>query len=154
MCKCVKTNGKKCQAKPVKGSEYCFRHNKDFKEQSIQASRNGGLNRRLQGAYGDAVKLTITQALIREIREEVGITLVPSQFSLSHIMHRKSDDIRVDFFFRINSWKGAPKNMEPEKCNELVWTPIDKLPKDTIPYIAHAIHCVHNNILYSEFGWT
>ncbi|MDP2672156.1 MAG: hypothetical protein Q8O68_01450 [Candidatus Daviesbacteria bacterium] len=58
MCKHVKTNGTQCQAKPVKGSEYCFRHNKDFKEQSIQASRKGGLNRRLQGAYGDSVKLT------------------------------------------------------------------------------------------------
>ena len=58
MCNYVKANRKKCQAKPVKGSEYCFRHNKDFKEQSIQASRKGGLNRRLQGAYGDSVKLT------------------------------------------------------------------------------------------------
>jgi len=122
------------------------------------------LSRRFQTGYEDRKlsvpaghveeKETLTQTLIRETREEVGITLVPSQFSLSHIMHRKSDDIRVDFFFRINSWKGAPKNMEPEKCNELVWAPIDKLPKDTIPYIAHAINCVRNNILYSEFGWT
>lgn len=96
---------------------------------------------------------TITQALIREIREEVDITLVPSQFSLSHIMHRKSDDIRVDFFFLINTWRGTPKNIEPEKCNELSWAPIDTLPRDTIPYIAHAIHCVHHNIVYSEFGW-
>lgn len=58
MCKYIKNDGLNCKAKPVKGSEYCFRHNKDFKEQSIQASRKGGLNRRLQGAYGDSVKLT------------------------------------------------------------------------------------------------
>lgn len=121
------------------------------------------LSRRFQTGYADG-KLsvpaghvedgeTITQALIREIYEEVGITLVPSQFSLSHIMHRKSDDIRVDFFFRIHSWNGTPKNMEPEKCNELIWVPIHKLPDDTIPYIAYAIHCVQNSVLYSEFGW-
>lgn len=121
------------------------------------------LSRRFQTGYEDG-KLsvpaghveegeTITQALVREIREEVGITLVPSQFSLSHIMHRKSDDIRVDFFFLINTWRGTPKNIEPEKCNELSWAPIDTLPKDTIPYIAHAIHCVRHNVAYSEFGW-
>lgn len=121
------------------------------------------LSRRFQTGYMDG-KLsvpaghveegeTITETLIREIREEVGIRLLPNQFSLSHIMHRKSDDIRVDFFFRINSWNKTPKNIEPEKCNKLLWAPIDKLPKDTIPYIAHAIHCVRNNILYSEFGW-
>jgi len=122
------------------------------------------LSRRFQTGYEDG-KLsvpaghveygeTITNVLVREIQEEVGITLMPSQFSLSHIMHRKSDDIRMDFFFRINSWNGTPKNMEPKKCNELIWVPIDVLPNDTIPYITHAIRCVRNNILYSEFGWT
>ena len=121
------------------------------------------LSRRFQTGYADG-KLsvpaghvengeTITQTLIREIQEEVEIALLPDQFSLSHIMHRKSDDIRIDFFFRINSWNGTPKNMEPNKCNELLWAPIDKLPKDTIPYIAYAIFCVHNNVWYSEFGW-
>lgn len=121
------------------------------------------LSRRFQTGYEDG-KLsvpaghvedgeTITQTLIREIQEEVEIALLPDQFSLSHIMNRKSDDIRMDFFFRIHSWKGTPKNMEPKKCNELVWAPIDKLPNDTIPYIAHAILSVRNNILYSEFGW-
>ncbi|MFH0749927.1 MAG: NUDIX domain-containing protein [Candidatus Gottesmanbacteria bacterium] len=121
------------------------------------------LSRRFQTGYADG-KLsvpaghvedgeTITQALIREMREEVGITLIPSQFLLSHIMHRKSDDIRIDFFFRINSWSGTLKNMEPEKCNQLVWTPLDALPRDVVPYVSHAIHCVCKNIFYSEFGW-
>lgn len=71
MCKHVKTNGIQCQAKPVKGSEYCFRHNKDFKEQSIQASRKGGLNRRLQGAYGDSVKL----ATPRDVTNFLGLVI-------------------------------------------------------------------------------
>ena len=121
------------------------------------------LSRRFQTGYEDG-KLsvpaghvedgeTITAALIREMQEEVGITLTHSQFILSHIMHRKSDDIRIDFFFRVILWKGKFKNMEPHKCNELLWTPIDTLPKDTIPYISQAILNLKNNILYSEFGW-
>lgn len=120
------------------------------------------LSRRFQTGYADG-KLsvpaghveeneTLTQALSRETKEEVGITLLPNHFSLSHIMHRKSDDIRVDFFFRVNAWNGTPNNREPEKCSELLWAPVNRLPHDTIPYIAHAIHCVHNTILYSEFG--
>ncbi len=121
------------------------------------------LSRRFQTGYEDG-KLsvpaghvedgeTLTQTLIRETQEEVGIALIPSNFSLSHIMHRKSDDIRVDFFFRITSWNGTITNCESGKCNELVWAPINKLPTNMIPYIAHAIHCIRNNILYSEFGW-
>lgn len=58
MCKYIKSDGLKCKAKPVNGSEFCFRHNKDYKEQSMLASRKGGLNRRLQGAYGDSIRLT------------------------------------------------------------------------------------------------
>jgi mutator protein MutT len=122
------------------------------------------LSRRFQTGYMDGKlsvpaghvenKETITQTLIREIKEEVGIILIPSQFFLSHVMHRKSDDIRMDFFFQINSWNGTPKNMEPNKCNELLWSPIDSLPLDTIPYIASAINSVHNKSIYSEFGWT
>jgi 8-oxo-dGTP diphosphatase len=121
------------------------------------------LSRRFQTGYADGMlsvpaghvedSETITHALIREMQEEIGITLLPDQFSLSHIMHRKSDDIRMDFFFRVNSWNGIPSNKEPNKCNELVWSPIDSLPSDTIPYISHAIHCVLSNIPYSEFGW-
>jgi len=95
---------------------------------------------------------SLTQALVRETKEEVGIKLFPKQFTLSHVMHRKSDDIRMDFFFTIHSWNGIPNNREPEKCSELLWAPVNRLPHDTIPYIAHAIYCVHNTILYSEFG--
>jgi len=121
------------------------------------------LSRRFQTGYMDG-KLsvpaghvedgeTITQALVREIHEEVGIDLLPNQYTLTHIMHRKSDDIRMDFFFQIHSWNGTPKNQEPQKCNELLWVPYDNLPSDTIPYISLAIHCSTHTVLYSEFGW-
>lgn len=65
MCNFIKKDGANCNARPVKGSEYCFRHNKDLKEQVIQASRKGGLNRRLQGSYGDAVNLATPKDVTR-----------------------------------------------------------------------------------------
>lgn len=121
------------------------------------------LSRRFQTGYEDG-KLsvpaghvedgeTITQALIRETKEETVVTLLPSQFFLSHVMHRKSNDIRMDFFFRINAWNGTPVNCEPDRCSEFVWARVSDLPHDTIPYIRHAINCVSENVWYSEFGW-
>jgi len=41
----------------VKGSSFCFRHNPDLEEERLNASQKGGLNRRLQGVYGEEVVL-------------------------------------------------------------------------------------------------
>lgn len=96
---------------------------------------------------------TTTAGLLREIREEVGITIIPEKLSFAHIMHRKSNDERMSFFFAAKEWQGKPTNCEPEKCDELKWFPMDNLPKNTIPYIRSAINSYQNKILFSEFGW-
>lgn len=99
-------------------------------------------------------KESATQALIREIKEEAGIDLHPSSIKLVHVMHRKAQsDERVDFFFTAEKYAGIPKIMEPEKCDDLRWFPIDDLPKNTIDYIRQAIENYQKGIFYSEFGW-
>lgn len=57
MCATIKENGKRCQAKPLKGTELCFRHTPGLRRVNQLASSKGGLNRRLQGSYGQAVEL-------------------------------------------------------------------------------------------------
>jgi len=96
---------------------------------------------------------SLTVGTYREIKEEVGVTLLPEDIRLVHIMHRKEDDIRMDFFFTVDTWSTEPKNMEPDKCDDLAWFPLDQLPQNTIPYIRSAIEHFRNNELYSEFGW-
>jgi 8-oxo-dGTP pyrophosphatase MutT (NUDIX family) len=97
---------------------------------------------------------TLTAGTCREIREEIGIILKPSDLRLVHVMHRKHFDIRMDFFF-VTDKKGLnPVNLEPQKCDDLVWFPIARLPEKTIPYIREAIHNYRKNIFYSEFGWS
>lgn len=56
-CVFIKTDRSQCKANTTSSSKYCFRHNEDFREASIVASRKGGLNRRLQGVYGQEIAL-------------------------------------------------------------------------------------------------
>lgn len=97
---------------------------------------------------------TLTQNMCREAREEVGISLVPRDITLVHIMHRKSNDIRMDFFFTTTKKGLRPKNTEPHKADDVAWFPINQLPKNTVPYIRAAIAKYRKKIFYSEFGWS
>lgn len=97
---------------------------------------------------------TASKGLIREVKEETGIDLMPSSVRMIHIMHRKSEDVRLDFFFEATSWVGEPKILEPNKCDELRWFSMNHLPENTIPYIRSAIENYQNKKYYSEFGWT
>jgi ADP-ribose pyrophosphatase YjhB (NUDIX family) len=94
-----------------------------------------------------------SSAMIREVLEESGITLNSRDMQLVHIMHRKSEEERIDFFFVAKKWKGKLKIMEPDKCDHLAWFPIDRLPKNIVEYIKTAIEKHLNNVFYSEFGW-
>lgn len=96
---------------------------------------------------------TVTQAALREAAEEVGVSLAPDQVEVVHVMHRKSEDERIDFFLTVKSWQGAIRNQEPGKCDELQWYPLAALPANTIPYVRYAVECYQRGIRYSEFGW-
>lgn len=43
-CDFIKTNGERCQAKAMKGSNYCFTHNPDTELEKHLAVVKGGLN--------------------------------------------------------------------------------------------------------------
>ncbi len=96
---------------------------------------------------------SITQAALREAKEESGVDIHPEDLEVKTTMHRRQDDERVDFFFEVKKWSGEPQNMEPDKCDDLRWFPLNELPSNTIPYIRQAIECCRKGITYSEFGW-
>lgn len=95
----------------------------------------------------------ITTAMKRENKEEIGLDIPSSELKLVHIMHRKEQDIRLDFFFVINKWKGTPKNMEPDKCDDIRWFEINNFPSTTIGYIRDAFTSYKKDKLFSEVGW-
>ncbi len=96
---------------------------------------------------------TLTTCVVREAKEEIGITIDPRDLQLVHTMHRFETDIRMDFFFTVNKWSGVPTNCEPEKCDDLGWFPLSALPVNTVPYVRAAIESWQKGIIYSERGW-
>ncbi|HEX9542904.1 MAG TPA: NUDIX domain-containing protein [Streptosporangiaceae bacterium] len=82
---------------------------------------------------------SVVEALIREAKEEVGVTVAPEAVEFSHIMHSSSSGGRVAFFFTVQQWEGTPENREPEKCSELSWFPLDALPAHLIDYFRVAL---------------
>lgn len=96
---------------------------------------------------------TITQAVIREAGEEVGVTITAQDVDIVQVMHRKSEEERVDFFVLIKNWTGDIINNEPHMCDDLKWFALSKLPQNIIPYVKNAIENYQKGIFYSEFGW-
>jgi 8-oxo-dGTP diphosphatase len=97
----------------------------------------------------------VTQAALRETREEVGLTLSPERLRVVGVMHRKSREERVDFFlaYRLEGEGEQPCNREPGKCSELVWAKLASLPEDTIPYVRTGIENFRSGVWFQEFGW-
>ena len=96
---------------------------------------------------------TAREAMAREAMEEAGIKINPDDLVLAHITHRTHLDERVSFFFTTAKWEGTPRNMEPEKCDDLSWFPVDSMPDNMVPYVRDAIEQYQKREIYSEFGW-
>ena len=97
----------------------------------------------------------ITKAMIREAYEEAGIIVSKKNLIPGTVLHRKSSDNQeyIDFFFIAINWKGKPTIKETDKCDDMKWFPLNKLPKNLLPYILEAINNYKNKISFSESGW-
>lgn len=81
---------------------------------------------------------TAWDAAAREAAEEIDVHDVALEFvtSMQRTRHADPIDERIDFFFTARSWRGEPRIMEPRKCAELRWCPLDDLPD---PVVAHEL---------------
>lgn len=81
-------------------------------------------------------------ALIRGAKEELGIDIDPKNIINSYVVLRrnyfeidgKQLEPYIDYYFEIKRYKGIPKIMEEDKCDELIWADIDNLPEPFINY--------------------
>lgn len=100
---------------------------------------------------------SVTQAMIREAKEEAGITLKSEWLKLSLVMHRRKTLEQnwesVLFFFVAKHWEGELINAEPHKHDDLRFFPLDGLPDNLIPYVRVAIDEVAKGNHFIEYGW-
>jgi ADP-ribose pyrophosphatase YjhB (NUDIX family) len=94
-----------------------------------------------------------TTALIREVREEAGIEVVPEKVRLAHVRHHRTEAGRVALFFEVTAWEGTIVNAEPDKCAGWEFHRLDALPELMIPYARDAIELYGKGVTYSEGGW-
>ena len=98
---------------------------------------------------------TAYDAARREAREELGIDDLDLVFELTMQRTQGADPIdeRVDFFFTTRSWRGDPRVVEPQKCAELRWCPLDDLPGGVVPHEATALASLGAGVPYLTHGF-
>ena len=96
---------------------------------------------------------SMKSAMAREAKEEAGIVVDEADITHALTLHRLANDERVELFFTAKKWEGEITNMEPEKCDDLSWFPLDHLPENTIPYIRTVIEAYTKGETYVEVGW-
>ena len=94
---------------------------------------------------------TVMSAAAREAAEEVGVKIDLDAMEFSSVMHRIEEEERVDFFVRVQRWQGEPFNAEPEKCDDLCWVDIDRLPANVVPYVRQALANHFAGFSFDEF---
>lgn len=82
------------------------------------------------------------QAMVREMKEELGINITESDLINTMVAQRNCTDNGkqyYDIYFDLKEYNQTAKIMEPHKCSELVWADEDDLPIDMITFEKEAI---------------
>ncbi|MDD9268023.1 NUDIX domain-containing protein [Paenibacillus sp. GCM10023248] len=97
----------------------------------------------------------VVAAAIREAKEEAGVDIRPEDMELIGVMHRKNMSSEwVDFFLIAHRWQGEITNLEPDKCEQLQWFPLDELPSNMVSYIRVAVEHKHEGLWFESIGWS
>ncbi|MDO9457287.1 NUDIX domain-containing protein [Nocardioides sp.] len=93
----------------------------------------------------------------REALEEVGVTDLDLRFvtSMQRTRHDLPIDERIDFFFTARTWTGEPRIVEPTKCADLRWWPLDALPEPVVPHERVVLDGLRDGSIhpYTSFGF-
>ncbi len=100
---------------------------------------------------------TAFDAAHREAAEEIAVTALELEFvtAMQRTRHADPIDERIDFFFTARHWSGEPRIVEPEKCAELRWCPLDALPEPVVPHELEVLRGLRSgtSTAYSTFGF-
>ena len=91
------------------------------------------------------------EALIREVKEELGIKISIDDIVDTFVVNRRNKSLLpyYDIYFEVKNYKGQIRINEPDKCSQIVWCNINNLPEDMIDY---EIEAIKNNQLGIKFS--
>ena len=114
-----------------------------------QTKPNGG-NYTLVGGTVEAEEFARV-ALIRESKEEAGITLYEKDLTLVHVMHKVGKNKqRVGLYFKASKWEGKLRALEKDKFKAARWFYLDELPKNLTETARIVLRSYRKGILYSQ----
>jgi len=96
-------------------------------------------------------KEILTECIIREAKEEAGITIQQKDLQIIHIMQRLDCPDYLDIFFLAKKWQGEPHITEPDKCDDMEWFDENNLPDNLLPYLKQAWSNYKKNIYFATF---
>ena len=92
---------------------------------------------------------TLSQAVVREAKEEIDIHIDEKDLELVSIIHPYEENY-INAFFTTQKYEGIPKIIEKEKCEDLKWFDIDDLPENTIERIKNVLKNMQYGIIYDD----
>lgn len=92
---------------------------------------------------------SLSQAIIREAKEEIGIEIQEKDLKMIALIHSYQEDY-LNIFFEVNKYDGIPEIKEKNKCSDLDWFDINKLPENTITRIRNVLENIKNGIIYDD----
>ena len=99
---------------------------------------------------------SVTEAMIRELEEEIGITTTSLHVWVTQ-QSMNIEDWKTYFntFFEVDHYTWVISNKEVDKCSELIFLSLDALENEkTVPYVLYALECIRNRIIFSEIRWS
>lgn len=101
---------------------------------------------------------SIREAMIREAKEEAGITIKPDDLQFGTVIHRSEDNEdaweSVSFYFVAKRFEGTPTNCEPHKCDAMGFFPLSNLPENITPYVRAGIKAALKGPPFLEWGFS
>lgn len=105
---------------------------------------------------------SVIDAMIREAKEEAGISLNISNLTFVSVVHRHQNQKYgrnncidyVDFYFHADKWNNDIVNNEPHKHSEIRWFDIEHLPYLMVSHVESAItNFISDKLMFSVYGW-
>ena len=91
----------------------------------------------------------IFDGMIREAKEEIGISIKREDMEILHIYHRYKRGM-LKFVFKADKYEGTPINNEPDKCEKIEWIDFENLPENIVPSIKIELDNIKNRVYYSK----